>query len=82
MTLKDYIANLGKIVEENPEHGDLQVVYSKDDEGNGYQGVHYTPTIGMQDFDEGEFTSFNEDPDVHPEDTCTVDEINAICINK
>jgi hypothetical protein len=81
MKLKEYVDNLVKLLEDNSEYGELDVVYSKDDEGNGYQGVHYTPTIGSHDVDEGEFIPFNEDPDVDPCDTCTKEEINAICIN-
>ncbi len=52
MTLKEYITDLQKICKKNP---DLEVIYSTDDEGNGYGRVFYSPTLGY--FENGEFTS-------------------------
>lgn len=26
------------------EHGDLECIYAKDDEGNGYSTIHYSPS--------------------------------------
>lgn len=45
MTLRDYIENLTEFVENNPGCLDLEVLAAKDDEGNGYTHVNYTPTL-------------------------------------
>jgi ubiquitin-protein ligase len=71
MKLKEFITKLNKFVEENPEALGLQVITSKDDEGNGFNLVHYAPSKGY--FEDGEFTSevyFEDDYDT-----------NAVCIN-
>ena len=46
MTLKEYIDNLNDFATENPEALKMDVVYSKDDEGNGFHHVHHTPIKG------------------------------------
>ena len=46
MKFKDYLKNLNKLVEEYPESLDYDVVYAKDDEGNGYDLVNYEPGLG------------------------------------
>ena len=52
MTLKEYMRVLKKIAK---EYGtDLEVVYSKDDEGNKFELVHYSPSVGK-------FEVFSED---------------------
>jgi thiol-disulfide isomerase/thioredoxin len=82
MPEKEYVANLVKALEDNPEYGELDVVYSKDDEGNGFGHVHYGPSVGVHDGEySGDFKQFDTDPNVDPEDTCSKEDINAICIN-
>lgn len=49
MKLKEYIKNLQKFVKENPDAANYTCVYSKDDEGNSYHEVLYTPSIGSFD---------------------------------
>jgi len=53
----------------------MDVIYSRDDEGNGYQKVYYGPNKGV--FEDNEFISADqlEDWNREPED------INAVCIN-
>ena len=46
MKLKDFLDNINKMVEENPSILDLDVVYARDPEGNGFYPVYYTPSIG------------------------------------
>ena len=41
MRLTEYIAQLQRIKD---EYGDLELIYAKDDEGNGYNKVNYLPT--------------------------------------
>jgi hypothetical protein len=77
MKLSEYINQLQEFVKENPETSEFEVCYSIDDEGNGYNDVYYTPTIGYRDKD-GEFISlsdtewFEENEDAVP---------NSVCIN-
>jgi hypothetical protein len=66
MKLKKYIENLNKLVKENPEISDYEVVYSSDDEGNNYHNFFCSPSIG--NFSEGYFNQKDIDK-------------NAVCIN-
>lgn len=75
MKLKEFIANLNEFVKENPEALELDVITSKDDEGNGYNEVVYTPAIG--NFEDKDFTSKSSMEEEGYEDM----EINAVCIN-
>jgi hypothetical protein len=50
----------------NPETLDMDVIYSRDDEGNGFQEVHYSPSKG-----------FYEDMEFEESDYL----VNAVCIN-
>ena len=67
MKFKEYVENLNKLLNERPETAELDVVTSSDDEGNSYNLVHYTPTVGHFDDDDREFTEELE--------------INAVCVN-
>ena len=53
--LKQHLDELNKIVATHPEALELEVITSKDDEGNGYNYVHYSPSIGL--YEDGEFES-------------------------
>jgi len=55
------------------EFGDLDVIYSEDEEGNRYNRIFFTPTIGI--YEDHEFMS------VSPENENLKEEINSICIN-
>jgi hypothetical protein len=68
MKLKQYLRELNKLVDTHPEVLEFNVVYSCDDEGNRFDHVLYTPTIGT--FDPIGLTF---DSDVPKE--------NAVCIN-
>ena len=72
MKLKDYIANLQKIAEKNP---DLDVVYSIDDEGNAFHNVYYGPSVGVL-----EDTDFIPEEELHKWNR-TPNQINVVCIN-
>ena len=50
MKISEMIKNLEEF---KAEHGDLDCWYAKDDEGNGYQEVHFDPSFRYVD-DEGE----------------------------
>jgi hypothetical protein len=68
MILKEFINNLNEFILEHPEALDMQVITSIDDEGNGYNYVNYTPTIGF--FEDDEFIT-ESDENMN----------NAVCIN-
>ena len=65
MTLREYINNLNELVNENPETLDCDVVYARDDEGNGYQKIWSTPSIFYwldgEIYSEEDFESRRED---------------------
>jgi len=67
MKFKEYLENLNELLKDRPEIADFDVVTSKDDEGNGYSIVHYTPSIGRYDNEEKEFKEEIE--------------LNAVCVN-
>ena len=64
MTLNEYISELQKL---QKKHGTKQVVYAKDEEGNGFQPVVFAPSVGNVDGSD-EF-----DRDGQPQ--------NAVCVN-
>jgi hypothetical protein len=78
MTLREFLTNINKMVEENPTILDLTVISASDAEGNGFSEVHYEPSIGV--YSENEFHQLNEDEDFD-DYGYTSDDINSICIN-
>lgn len=61
MKLREYLEAFNELVKENPEVLDMEVAYSKDEEGNGYEYVNWTPEVNR----------FMEECDlelVHPDD--------------
>jgi hypothetical protein len=66
MKLTEYIKHLQKIAETNPN---VEVVYASDSEGNNFDRVYFTPSLGK--FEDGVFS------DLEIEEK----EINAVCIN-
>ena len=41
MKAKDYVNNLVEMLKKDPQIGELEVIYSQDDEGNSYHAVYY-----------------------------------------
>lgn len=77
-TLKEYILDLQKLVEENPETADFIVITAKDAEGNGYEPIYYGPTIGLYE-DDNNFIS--EDQYDEYEGLYIDTSSNAVCVN-
>jgi len=75
MTLREYLEELNEFVQTYPECLDMDVIYSRDDEGNGYQKVRYGPNKGI--FEDREFIPADQLEEWDREE----DEINAVCIN-
>jgi hypothetical protein len=44
-TFKQYVQDLNKFLEENPNTAEYHVIYSKDDEGNEYNRVAFDPCV-------------------------------------
>ena len=75
MKFKEFLDNLNKYAKENPDSLELDVVTSKDDEGNGYNMVYYTPSKGI--FEDREFISKDQLEDYERDEA----DINALCVN-
>ena len=75
MILKEFIKNLNEFVKENPETLEMQVITSKDDEGNSFDLIHYTPCKGI--YENSDFISFELYDDYERDDS----ETNAVCVN-
>lgn len=63
MRLEEYIKDLERI---KKVHGNLELVYSTDDEGNGFFPVHFSPSVGT--YEDNEWEDNEETP-------------NAVCVN-
>lgn len=76
MTLREYIDNLNELLEEYPDAANYTVITAKDAEGNGYDRVYYTPTLGKLD-DDGDFIHLSsfEDYDLEKDDA------DSVCVN-
>ena len=70
MKLKVFLENINKLVKADPSILQLDVVSSRDDEGNGFNPIYYTPSTGEYLAEDKEFTA-----DVSKERT------NSVCIN-
>ena len=75
MKLKEYAKLINNIAKRYPN---LEVIYSKDDEGNDFQEVVYEPSIGY--FEEGEYTEFDS-IESDEQQFLNIKNCNAICIN-
>lgn len=67
MKLKEFAKNINELLKDRPETADFEVVSSRDDEGNGFNLVHYSPSVGNYDNEEREFKEEKK--------------LNAVCIN-
>ena len=76
MKFKEYVENLSELLKDNPELGDLLTVYSSDDEGNNYQILGTSPSIGS--FEGAYQGEFIHEEDFEEED---IEGPNAICVN-
>lgn len=74
MRVSKMIKNLQEFLE---EHGDLDCWYAKDDEGNGYQEIHYTPSIFYVDKSDEIIYGSLEDAE---ECDANIAELTPICI--
>ena len=73
MKLSEYIKNLNETFK---SYGDLDVVYSIDDEGNDFNRIAFAPSVGHYFEEEREWIT-EEDIDYSIEGI----HINSICVN-
>lgn len=66
MKLTEYIKGLEFALK---QHGDLDVIYAKDEEGNGFYPVSFEPSVGR--YEDGEFQ----------QEEIESEEFNAVCVN-
>lgn len=57
MKVSEMIKNLQKFIK---EHGDIDCYYAVDDEGNGYQKIHYEPSLYYINDDDEVYQSLEE----------------------
>lgn len=76
MKLKEYAELINKIANRYPN---LEVIYSKDDEGNDFQEVVYEPSIGY--FEDNEYSAFSNSVTTDENVILNEESCNAICIN-
>jgi hypothetical protein len=79
MTLGQYIELLKEVIEARPEARDFEVIFASDDEGNSFQSVTNSPTIGhCSDEYFKEFVAEDNFSEYEDEDPITA---NCVCIN-
>lgn len=85
MKLKEYIETLQEFVKQNPQALDYKVIYAKDDEGNGYQEIHYSPSVGHteDEYHIEDFLTVEYIDEMIEEGDCEKDDypLNSVCVN-
>lgn len=74
MKFKEYLEYLNDIAKKHPSSLEMDVIYSRDDTGNGHSMVCCTPSIGL-------FRVTNNGRNYIEEYHVTVDTLNCVCIN-
>jgi hypothetical protein len=77
MTLRDFLSEVNKLVEERPEVLDFRVMKASDEEDNSYNLVYYEPTVGCYDEENGNFIS----EESYKELFMGLDQSNTVCLN-
>lgn len=80
MKFAEYLKELNELAIANPKTLEMEVVSSADDEGNHYNPVHYTASVGIFIGDEYDFIGL-DDEEYLDEMELTADDANAICVN-
>ena len=73
MKISEMIKNLEEF---KAEYGDLDCWYAKDDEGNGYQGIYYEPSLYYVDSRDEVYVSIEDVTDCD----LTMEDVTPICI--
>ena len=76
------ISELIKELTDIMEHvGDIECIYSTDDEGNGYSYIHYMPTLMQMNEDHDAYSTPNIQEMMEDEDFCIDDYKPVCCVN-
>lgn len=75
MKLSEYLDRVNKLVAENPEILDMDVVYASDEEGNSFHKAYTGLSIGL--YRSREFISVNQFEEYEITGTTP----NAVCLN-
>ena len=78
MKFKEFLEKANQFAKDHPEALEMDTVYSRDDEGNGFQEVYYEPQMGIFDHKEHEFKNNLEDMEEYDQ---SEEDFNAVCIN-
>lgn len=81
MKLKEFLNNLNEFVKDNPKALDYEVIYSADEEGNGYNMIWFEPSDGVYNEEDKEFYSRGNLLEEPEEYEYTEKDCNAVCIN-
>lgn len=82
MRLEAYIDALTELTTKRPELLDAKVVFAVDDEGNRFEPVHYSPSVGYHDsFDFCEEGSEDWEYEEEDSDGSEWFKVNSVCIN-
>jgi hypothetical protein len=78
MKLKEYFKKLQNIIKKYPESLEYEVIMSSDDEGNNFQIVNYSPSLGnFKGEYNGDWTPLSEEKFFKEQNL----KVNAVCIN-
>lgn len=77
MKLKEWLDKLNKLVESDPGILEVEVIYAKDEEGNSFEVVQYTPSIGFYDSKNQEFSGQESLYDPNEGENLT----SVVCLN-
>ena len=80
MTLETYFKKLTDFVNEHPDLMQRELVYAKDDEGNGYDPVVFDPGTLLKKIERPDDKGFNP-LSVYTTDFQLEEETDVICIN-
>lgn len=73
MKISEMIKNLQEVIE---EHGDIEVWYAVDDEGNAYHPIYFKPSV----YYVNQYGEVFHEEDLEDEDPNDIAELKHICI--
>ena len=63
------------------ERGNLELVASTDDEGNGFRALGYQPTVGYFNEEDGEFYDESAMEEIKDDSDYNEEELKDFCVN-
>ena len=81
-TFKEYVAELVKMLEDEPELGECGVIYAADDEGNAFHPLDFPPTITYTTDSEEYYIETIHEDDIAEYEEDGVELTKLVCINQ